>query len=36
MGHPFIGFEKEQSYYDAASIRIKKAQEQGKISGWFE
>jgi site-specific DNA-methyltransferase (adenine-specific) len=36
MGHQFIGFEKEQSYYNAASIRIKKAQEQGKISGWFE
>jgi DNA modification methylase len=35
-GRQFIGFEKEQSYYDAASIRIKKAQEQGKISGWFE
>jgi hypothetical protein len=35
-GRQFIGFEKERSYYDAASIRIKKAQEQGKISGWFE
>jgi len=36
MGHPFIGFEKEQSYFDAAQIRIKKAQEQGKLMGtWF-
>jgi len=31
----FIGFEKEQSYFDAAQIRIKKAQEQGKIGMWF-
>jgi len=36
MGHPFIGFEKEQSYFDAAQIRIKKAQEQGKLQEWFE
>jgi DNA modification methylase len=36
MGHPFIGFEKEPAYFEKASIRIKKAQEQGKISGWFE
>ena len=36
MGHQFIGFEKEQSYFDKAQIRIKKAQEQGKITGWFE
>jgi site-specific DNA-methyltransferase (adenine-specific) len=36
MGHQFIGFEKEQSYFDAAQIRIKKAQEQGKIGTWFE
>lgn len=36
MGHQFIGFENEQSYYDAASIRIKKAQEQRKLTGtWF-
>jgi len=35
MGHPFIGFEKEQSYFDAAQIRIKKAQERGKIGTWF-
>jgi len=31
----FIGFEKEKTYFDAAQIRIKKAQEQGKISEWF-
>jgi DNA modification methylase len=36
MGHQFIGFEKEQSYFDAAEKRIKKAQEQGKIGTWFE
>jgi site-specific DNA-methyltransferase (adenine-specific) len=36
MGHPFIGFEKEQSYFDAANIRIKKAQDQGKLGTWFE
>jgi len=36
MGHQFIGFEKEQSYFDAAQIRIKAAQSQGKLSGtWF-
>jgi site-specific DNA-methyltransferase (adenine-specific) len=35
MGHNFIGFEKEKVYFDAAQIRIKKAQEQGKISEWF-
>ena len=34
-GRQFIGFEKEQSYFDAAQIRIKKAQEQGKIGTWF-
>jgi DNA modification methylase len=34
-GRQFIGFEKEQSYYDAAQIRIKKAQEQGKLDAWF-
>ena len=34
-GRNFIGFEKEQTYFDAAQIRIKKAQEQGKISEWF-
>jgi site-specific DNA-methyltransferase (adenine-specific) len=36
MGHPFIGFEKEPAYFEKASIRIKKAQEQGKIGSWFE
>lgn len=36
MGHPFIGFEKEQSYFDAAQIRIKNSQGQGKIGTWFE
>jgi len=35
-GRQFIGFERERSYFDAAQIRIKKAQEQGKITGWFE
>ena len=35
MGHPFIGIEKEKMYFDAAEKRIKKAQEQGKISAWF-
>ena len=35
MGHPFIGFEKEQSYFDAAQIRINNAKAQGKISAWF-
>jgi site-specific DNA-methyltransferase (adenine-specific) len=34
-GHPFVGFEKEKTYFDAAQIRIKKAQEQGKIGTWF-
>ena len=34
-GRNFIGFEKEQSYFDAAQLRIKKAQEQGKIGMWF-
>ena len=34
-GRQFIGFEKEKVYFDAAQIRIKKAQEQGKISEWF-
>jgi site-specific DNA-methyltransferase (adenine-specific) len=36
MGHQFIGFEKEKVYFDAAQIRIKKAQEQGKLQEWFE
>ena len=31
----FIGFEISTEYYDAAQIRIKKAQGQGKISRWF-
>ncbi len=35
MEHQFIGFEKEKTYFDAAQIRIKKAQEQGKIGTWF-
>jgi site-specific DNA-methyltransferase (adenine-specific) len=35
MGHEFIGFEKEKTYFDGAAIRIKKAQEQGKIISWF-
>jgi DNA modification methylase len=35
MGHQFIGFEKEQSYFDAAQIRINNAKAQGKISAWF-
>ena len=35
LGLPFIGFEKEQSYFDAAEKRIKKAQGQGKIEAWF-
>jgi len=35
MGHQFIGFEKEKTYFEKAQIRIKKAQEQGKISEWF-
>ena len=34
-GFQFIGFEKEQSYFDAAEKRIKKAQGQGKIEAWF-
>ena len=34
-GRQFIGFEKEQSYFDAAQIRIKNAQGQGKIGAWF-
>ena len=35
MGHQFIGFEKDKKYFDAAQLRIKKAQEQGKIGMWF-
>ena len=34
-GRQFIGFEKEKTYFDAAQIRIKKTQEQGKIGTWF-
>jgi site-specific DNA-methyltransferase (adenine-specific) len=34
-GRQFIGFEKEKTYFDVAETRIKKAQEQGKISEWF-
>jgi len=36
MEHQFIGFEKEPVYFEKAQIRIKKAQEQGKIGTWFE
>jgi len=36
MGHPFIGFEKETSYFEKAQIRINNAQGQGKIGTWFE
>ena len=36
LGYQFIGFEKEKTYFDDARIRIKKAQEQGKISEWFD
>ena len=32
----FIGFEISSEYCEIAEKRIKKAQEQGKISGWFE
>ena len=35
-GRQFIGFEKEKTYFDAAQIRIRKAQEQGKIGTWFD
>jgi site-specific DNA-methyltransferase (adenine-specific) len=35
-GRQFIGFEKEPSYFEKAQVRIKKAQEQGKIGSWFE
>ena len=36
MGHQFIGFEKEKTYFEKAQIRIKAAQSQGKLSGtWF-
>jgi len=35
-GRQFMGFEKEKTYFDDARIRIKKAQEQGKISEWFD
>jgi site-specific DNA-methyltransferase (adenine-specific) len=35
MGYQFIGFEKEPSYFEKAQIRIKNAQEQGKIGDWF-
>jgi site-specific DNA-methyltransferase (adenine-specific)/modification methylase len=36
LNRNFIGTEIDRSCYDAASIRIKKAQEQGKIGSWFE
>ena len=35
MGHQFIGFEKEPTYFEKAQIRIKNAQGQGKIGTWF-
>ena len=36
MGHQFIGFEKEKTYFEKAQIRIKAAQSQGKLAGtWF-
>jgi DNA modification methylase len=35
-GHQYIGFEKEQSYFDKANIRILNAQEQDKLSDWFK
>ena len=35
MGHQFIGFEKETSYFEKAQIRIKNAQEQRKLEVWF-
>ena len=35
-GRQFIGFELDKRYFDSAQIRIKKAQEQGKIGAWFE
>ena len=31
----FIGFELNNEYFEKAQIRIKKAQEQGKIGSWF-
>ena len=34
-GRQFIGFEKEKTYFDAAQIRIKNAQGQGKLGTWF-
>ena len=34
-GRQFIGFEKEQSYFDAAEKRIKRAKGQSKIGAWF-
>ena len=36
LNRKFSGTEIDQSYFDAAQIRIKKAMEQGKISAWFE
>jgi len=35
MGHQFIGFEKEPTYFEKAQIRIKNAQEQRKLEVWF-
>jgi DNA modification methylase len=31
----YIGFEIAKEYFEKAQIRIKKAQEQGKIGTWF-
>ena len=36
LNRKFSGTEIDQSYFDAAEKRIKKAMEQGKITGWFE
>ena len=35
-GRKFIGFERDKKYFGVAQIRIKNAQEQGKIGTWFE
>ena len=34
-GRQFIGMDVSKDYFTAAQIRVKKAQEQGKISEWF-
>lgn len=35
LNRQFVGFELDKGYFDDAEIRIKKAQEQGKIGTWF-